>query len=577
MALHFSGGWIFSSARFCFTLHPMLTRLRVKNIALVENISIDFKPGLNVITGETGAGKSILMGALALVLGERADKSIIRTGEDACGSEACFHLADSADVDEWLTSLGLEPCEDGQLVIRRIIKEKGAGQNMVNDQPVTLQALKRLGQMLVDMHGPHEHQSLLNREKQIDILDAFGHLWKERGDYEEAFRKLQDLKLRKEELLADDTDVAERIDMLKFKIEEIESLKLSEEEDAEIEQEHAVSGNAQRIMELSGALVNVLTESEECVFNRLTERRRDLEELARLMPEAEAWQEELDALIRQTQELSAAVSNAVDRIDLNPTRFQWLEERLTAYQRMKRKYGPTIADVLNTLEESKIKLHDLESRQEQLDMIDADIAAADETARSLGSMLSKKRGTAGKELAKAITRELQGLGFPHSAFAVQCEPCEPTHSGMDDLEFGFQPNVGEAMRPLRHIASSGEISRVMLATKAVLAAHDRIPVLVFDEIDANLGGEMGHAVGRKLADVAGSHQVLCITHLPQVAAHGTHHYAVSKYVDEGRTFSQVAPLDEKARIGEIARMLGGETQGEISLQHAQEMLGKARL
>lgn len=550
----------------------MLQILRVKNLALVESIRIDFNSGLNVITGETGAGKSILMGALGLLLGERADKSLIRTGEDACGAEALFHLSEDAEALSMLEELGLDPPEDGALILRRIVRVSGAGTNLVNDSPVTLQALKRLGECLVDMHGPHDHQSLLSNEAQRDILDDFGHTWNLRDRYAKRYEEWLQARKHREELLRDGEHIDEQIDLLSYKVNEIESANLNADEEEEILSEHTLSGDAQHILELAGQVAESLDNDEGGAYTFMVNGTRAMEQLSRVYPGAEAWKTELQQATRSVQEICASLANLADTIEANPERMEWLDRRLATYQSLKRKYGPETEDVLNELETSRTRLEELMSIEERLKDIDAAIQRALELVEQEGQALHDARTEAAQSLSTQIADALKELGFPHVEFSVELQLSEPGPSGLDVVDYGFAPNPGETMRPLRSIASAGEISRVMLAVKAVLSNHDRIPVLVFDEIDANLGGEMGGVVGEKLASVAKHHQVLCITHLPQVAVHGTTHFAVAKQVRDGRTFTEVLPLENEDRVGEIARMLGGRDQTTVTLEHARQML-----
>ena len=550
----------------------MLVALRVKNLALVEQVRLDFEPGLNVITGETGAGKSILMGALHLLLGDRADKKYIRAGADACGAEAVFKLADPASLNEMLEGLGVAPCEDGQLIIRRIVKAAGGGQSLINDSPVTLQGLKQVGEQLVDMHGPYDHQSLLSPAFQLEVLDAYGHLAEAGQAYQAVFREISALEAERNELQGGDQDVAGQIEMLAFRVKEIEDVAPVEGEDEAVAQEHLTVSHAQRIIELGEGLRSGLQEGDTSAFNAMAAVQQHLEELARLLPEAEEWKKEARSIAIQVQSLNEAVTSALDRIEGDPARLQWLEQRLAAYQKLKRKHGGSVAEILAALAENKARLRKLQTRGERLAELEGRIAATRVSLLKKGRALGKLRREAGSRLAEAVTRELRELGFPHGAFAVDLLEGEPQASGLDTASFGFAPNVGEPMRPLRDIASSGEISRVMLATKAVLAGHDRIPVLVFDEVDANIGGEMGIAVGRKLAQLGKTHQVLCITHLPQVAVHGGTHFAVAKRVREQRTFTEVDRLGGEQRVEEIARMLGGRDLTKVTLQHARAML-----
>lgn len=552
----------------------MLRTLRIKNLAIVENLRVDFAAGLNVITGETGAGKSVITGALGLVLGERADKTLIRAGEETCGVEASFELADPGPVDAILDELGLTPCEDGRLIVRRLISPSGSGKVLVNDSPATVQALARIGNLLIDMHGPHDHQSLLSHTFQMDLLDAAGRLAAPRAAYEDAYRLLADLEAQRHALEGDDQQVAQQIDLLRYQIKEIEDAGLTDADEEALTNEHKAVANAQRIMALADGLRAALTEDETSAFNQMASAQRALDELAELLPEAAAWKDEAKSIAVQMQELSASVNSRADAIEGDPQRLQWLEDRLALIFKLKRKYNASLADILKSLEASRIRMKDLETRGERIAELDAQIAAARAKVEESGAELGKKRRKAGKALSDAVTRELRDLGFPHGRFDVELTPAAPGPSGTDAIEFGFAPNVGEPMRPLRAIASSGEISRVMLATKAVLAAHDRIPVLVFDEIDANVGGEMGLAIGDKLAGVAASHQVLCVTHLPQVAVRGATHFVVSKSVQDGRTRTQMQLVEKEQRVEEVARMLGGRDLTSVTLKHARELLAR---
>jgi DNA repair protein RecN (Recombination protein N) len=552
----------------------MLQQLRIRNLAIVEDVSVSFGSGLNVLTGETGAGKSIIIGALGLVLGERADKGLIRSGEDSCSVEASFELADPEGVDAILDELGLEACEDGVLIVRRTVSGSGSGKVFVNDSPATVQVLKRLGDLLVDMHGPHDHQSLLSCEFQLDLLDAFGHTWKTRGRYEEAYRLMLDARRQKDALDMDEDAAARELDLLSFQCKEIEAAELDDTDEEALEQEHTTVANAGRILELAEGIQTALTEGDSSAFDGLAFAQKALAEMTGLLTDASAWQEEAESIAVQIQELASGVSSRAQTIEGDPGRLQWLEDRMALLHRLKRKYGGTVEDIQAFYRASRQRLDALQSRESQLEELDAALRAALQGVREAGEALRKERTVAAGKLADAITRELRDLGFAHAAFEVALDQAEPGPSGIDAIEFGFAPNMGENMRPLRAIASSGEISRVMLAIKAILAAHDRIPVLVFDEIDANVGGETATAVGEKLHAVAANHQILCITHLPQVAVQGQRHFVVGKQVSEGRTRTCVEPVEGDRRTEEVARMLGGRDLTTVTLKHAGEMLKK---
>ena len=554
----------------------MIESLRVKNLAIVEDAAMEFGPGLNVITGETGAGKSILIGALGLLLGERADKTMVRTGEKQGSVEAVFQLADSSGINGLLEEMCLEPLSGGMLIIRRTLPVSGSGRIFINDSPSTVQALKKIGHLLVDLHGPHDHQSLLDPDFQLDLLDAFGRLKKERAGYEKAYRKMKELEASRRVLDGDDQEVARRIDLLRYQVREIEAAGVGDIDEERLKEEHAQSANAQRILELANEVCLGLTGEELSAFNNLAAIRSALGELSDLLPDAAGWDDEAEGIAIQLQELSDQVTGRVDRIKISPERVEELEDRLSLLQKLKRKYGGTAEEILRYFAEAEKELEELETREERIAEIDGQLAKQEKLALTAGKKLGESRRKAAGRLARAITSALRELGFPHGAFNVAVRDSPPRSSGMDEVEFDFAPNAGEAHRPLRAIASSGEISRVMLASKAVLAAHDRIPVLVFDEIDANLGGEMGNAVGEKLAAVSNNHQVICITHLPQVAVYGESHLVVSKAVRSGRTLTGITEVSGESRAEEVARMLGGRDLTTVTLDHAREMLSNVK-
>ena len=548
----------------------MLKSLKIKNLALVDDAFVAFQKGLNVITGETGAGKSLLMGALRLLLGERADRSMIRSGAEFCLIAGEFSLGNATRVNQILEEIGLEPCDGGFLTIRRVIREN-SNKAWVNDEPVTLQILRRLGKILVDMHGPHDHQSLLDPAVQLAILDAFGKVDGLHETYFSAYQKVCDIEKQLRALSGGDEEEREReLEFLSYRIEEVDAANLSMEEESEVEEEHGLMAHAQEVAELASGSVMALSEGEGCAFDGLVSAQQCLTRLARLMPEAKIWQEAVERAVAEIQETVREIESSVAEIDASPERMQWLDDRLTTYRTLKRKYGATVEEVLAECEVWKKKLETLRGRDQQLALLEEERRNAKIVMENAGLALRKGRESVAQALSEQITKELADIGFEHGFFEVQISPDEPSASGMDRVEFGFAPNTGEPMRPLRQIASSGEISRVMLAVKTVLSKHDQIPLLVFDEIDANIGGEIGGAVGRKLQHVAQYHQLICITHLPQVAACGTTHLAVTKQVREGRTFTEIRLLASHERPIEIARMLG--TQSEATLQHARTLL-----
>ena len=554
----------------------MLQHLSVRNLAIVEEAAVSFGSGLNIITGETGAGKSVLMGALDLVLGGRADKSAIREGASEAWVEAVFDLPDTRCVDALLDAGGLPLCEEGRLLVRRSVAASGAGRCLVNDASVTVQTLRKLGSLLVDIHGPYDHQSLLDPDFQRDILDAYGHCAPQLAAYAETWQALKALEQQLQELQGDTADFAAEADRLQFIVDEISRAELTVADEEELIQQHAQAANAEQILSLGSTVANALTDGDASAFDLLANIQIQLAELARILPAAAEWRADVQSAAVQLQELGRAINDRLSQIDTDPGRLQQLEERMALVQRLKRKYGHTVADILAALEKHQARLHGLATRTEQVERLNAEIAASTARLTDKAALLSKGRTQAAGKLARAITGELHDLGFLKAGFAIDLAAVPPGPHGADAVSFGFAPNPGEPMRPLKVIASSGEIARVMLAVKAVLASHDSIPVLVFDEIDANIGGEVGRAVGQKLRTVAKCHQVISITHLPQAAVYGHQHFVVSKEVIKGRTKMRIEALDAAQRIDEIARMLGGKGLTTVIESHARELLASAK-
>ncbi len=554
----------------------MLTNLRIKNLAVVDDAAVTFANGLNVITGETGAGKSMLADALQLILGERADKSLIRTGSDQALAEAIFYLEETEAIDAILTEAGLEPCIDGEMTLRRTIATSGPSRVFINDAPASVQLLRKIGNLLVDMHGPHEHQSLLNQGFQRQILDAFGKHNALLQTYRKPYERLLALEAERESYHTADGDTAAQIDLLDYQIKELQQAELDDLDEEELHAEHTRIANAARIIELSDGITAALTGDEQAALTAIVMARKAIVELAEMLPEAEEWLETIESITVQTKDISHAVAGMLNRMDVDPERLVWLEDRIALLQKLKRKYGRSIADMRAFLASAVERRDKLSSREARLEELAALEASTQKELQKEGEALRQARvGTAAK-LAKQVETHLRDLGFQHGRFNIHILPAPtPGPEGIDIVEYGFAPNPGEEMRSLKAIASSGEISRVMLALKAVLAQHDKVPVLVFDEIDANLGGEMGNAVGKKLLTVADAHQVLCITHLPQVAVCGQHHLVVSKSVKGGRTHVSIQAVDTDTRAEEIARMLGGRDLTSVTLRHAKELLAQS--
>ena len=556
----------------------MLTRLSVTNLAVVEKGEAVFSAGLNVLTGETGAGKSVLMNALALVCGERADSSVVREGASEAVVEAEFHLEEGAvakRVSQVLEETGLPPLEDGDLLIRRVVGASSGGKIRVNDAAATLNTLRRLAAGLVDIHGARSNQKVLEEKFQRDSLDSFGDASKEVNGYAAAYAALSDISRRLAQLKATaEGGVGEESEMLSYQIAEIEAAALTQDDET-LDERHAAAAHAGDFIENA----NFITESlggDDGAVARLASLAPRFNEIARFMPEAERWAEDVRSLTVQIEELSRGVAEAALKYEDAGGELEELDRRLTLVNRLKRKYGGSVSAILEKLEAKKARLGELADIDARIASLVGEESAAREAAVAAAEKLTAKRRKAAKKLSDAVTKELRDLAFAQARFSVRLEPCSLESHGADRVTYIFEPNPGEGARPLSDIASSGETARVMLALKNVIAAHDETDLLVFDEIDANVGGETGRAVGEKMKAVSGLRQVIAITHLPQSAAYGSRHLVVSKSVALGRTRTEIHPVEGEERIREIARMLGGEKSTSVVKKHAEELLSLSR-
>jgi DNA repair protein RecN (Recombination protein N) len=557
----------------------MLTTLRIKNLALVSDLTLEPSPGYNVISGETGAGKSIIIGALNLVLGERADRTLIRSGCDSCSVEAVFDASRlRAPLKSILEENGLEPCEDQQLVLKRTFTINGTNRQFINGSPTTLNVLAALGEHLVDIHGPHDHQSLLHSARQLAILDAFGDLQTPRDAFGALVRRREALEAEKLELIVDEKTYAQQLDLLRFQVNEVTAARLQPTEETQVEQEYQRASNAAKLLELSQTALGLLSENENSLLTQAGALGRAMQELERLDPTADRLRLLHQQAVAALQDVQKDLAHYVEKVEVDPSRLQELEERLNLIHSLKRKYGATLEAVIAFGDEARQKLQQLEQRDGELNRINAELEKVDAEISRAGQALSAQRHKVAPKISKAVEKHLADLGFQQCRFdvAITSEPQISSFkgkfavSGFDSVEFQFAPNVGEPARPLRAIASSGEMARVMLALKTVLAVEDEIPLLVFDEVDANIGGETANAVGEKMLQIARQHQVICITHLAPVAANATAHYVANKEIKAGRTVSEITLLDKKERVVELARMLGGHT--EAARKHAEALL-----
>ena len=546
-------------------MSAVLALLRIRNLALVEELEWEIRPGFVAVTGETGAGKSIIIGALQLLLGERADKSLIRTGADLCTVEAVFSGAELQKLNPQLAGAGVEPCED-HLILKRTLSPTGTNRQFINGSPTTLSVLKSLGDQLVDLHGPHEHQSLLSPETQLNLLDSFARVEQQIQEYRRYYGQLQTLLAESAALNTAETAREQEIDLLRHQITEIASAKLVASEEEEIEKHYKLASNSKRLIELGSAIANKLSEADNSVLAQLAETQRLLRELEKIDSSIAQFSSAHASAVVELSEIARTFSAYAEKLDLDPEQLATLEQRVSLFETLKRKYGGSIADVIAFGERAAERMRRIEGRDAELERLAKDIENVSAAMNRAGEALRKSRLKVAPKLSENIRRNLRDLGFRQSEFEAKLTAFdEPRPTGFDSIELLFSPNPGEPLKPLRAIASSGEISRLMLAIKSALAAHDAIPLLVFDEIDTNVGGEIAHAVGAKMQTLGRDHQLICITHLPQVAATASSHFVVTKDVARGRTFSNLHEVAGRARQEEVARMLGGKSESALEL------------
>lgn len=546
-----------------------LCSLRIRNLALVEDLSWSLQPGFTVVTGETGSGKSMILGALKLLIGERADKSLIRSVADSCTVEACFEIPEPASLNSLLLEQGVESCEDGQLLLKRILTATGTNRQFINGSPTTLAVLKQLGDLLVDLHGPHDHQSLLSTDLQRALLDASANASAAHSAYSELFLRTRQLRRELEALCGDETVFERERALLAHQCAEIEAADLKPGEEAELLSRYQLASQGRKLSELLRSLQTRLDEGEDSALERVTDLARPLKELERIDPSAKPLAETHSRAVSELEDLSRQLQHYADHIDLDPESLLKLEDRVNLLESLKRKYGASIEEVIAFGLHAAERHRKLSSRDEERTRIQKLI---DQTRRDLdckAATLGELRRKAAPTLSEKVTRNMRDLGLARASFQIEIRPlAEPSPHGMEEVEFLFAPNPGEPPKPLRAIASSGEISRVMLALKSALADEDAVALLVFDEIDANVGGEIAHSVGLKMASLGRSKQVLCISHLPQVASKADHHFVVSKQYVGDRTISDLTPVEGVQREEEVARMLGGKTESALALARA---------
>ena len=554
----------------------MLKELRIKNLAIIGDLSVNFSGGLNVLTGETGAGKSIIVDALGLALGDRAQSDLIRSGEKEASVQACFEL----DKNISLPDIGIDIAED--LLLRRTLSITGKSRAFINDTMVTLQTLSEIGKLLVDIHSQHEHQSLLKAEKQRAMLDSYGRLQKELETVAALFREVQTLKITLDELETKGKERAHRLDLLRYQRHEIDTAALKAGEKETLEEERKILSNLSKLHELIETSYSLLYAADNSCTEQLSVALSHLREMYAIDPEVEETLKMVESTLPLVEDATIALRGYREKYDVNPDKLEGIEDRLELIKKLEKKYGEGVEGILHYRQKAEEELNALESSDERLASIRTALQSKEEALLQAAQLLSDKRKKTAHKIEALIVANLKDLAFGNPAFKIDIHQ-EKDHEGkyiinvhgMDRIEFLFSANPGEPSKPLSRIISGGELSRVMLALKSILAEVDSLPVLIFDEVDAGIGGRTAESVGKKLRAISGKHQLLCITHLPQIASLGDFHLKIEKKDTNKRVTVEVREIDGKERLDEIARMLSG-TSTETSLKHAEELLGRGK-
>lgn len=551
----------------------MLQSLRIRNLALLDEVELEFEGGFTAVTGETGAGKSILLGALSLLAGARADKTIIRQGAAACEVEAALFFADARKLDAALEALDLPPCDDGVLILKRSVPREKAPRISVNGSLATLTSLQELGELWIDFHGPGEPRRLLKEGCQRELLDLFARNEAARGKYASHHRAWRGLVDEKQRLLGAEKLSADQIDYLRAQLAKIDELELTHDAIAALERDFARQQSAQEIMQLASGISNGLS-GDDGLLGRLAALLREARQLESFDASSKALADRLQSVSVELGDLDAEFATLAGSLNFDPEQAGELQAKMNAWLDLKRKHGAKIEAVIAARDEMRRRLEMQSDVEGSLAKLDRQIVEAEKAAKKAAAELRATREKAGASLEKSAAKVIVQLGFKKADFRVRLVTLpELNVHGDCAVEFLFSPNVGEAPLPLSRIASSGELARVMLALKSVLAATDDVPLLVFDEVDANVGGEIGRIVGEKMADIAEKHQVLCVTHLPQVAAQAANHLVVNKDQSGERATVAIEPIhaNRRQRVGELARMLG-DRNAKSALAHAEELL-----
>jgi len=554
----------------------MLNHLFIRDFAIVQKLELAMESGLTVLTGETGAGKSILIDALALALGERAEALAIRHGCDRAEVAAGFELKAGSDAARWLK--GHDLFEDGECLLRRVVDREKGSKGWINGRPVPVQQLRELGEMLVDIHGQHEHQSLLKRDAQRQMLDDYAGTAEIATQTAGHYQTLRELESRRETLRRDGADRAARIDYLRHQVQELDALKLAPEEISQIEDEHKRAANSADLVDGIQAINQILADDEgHAVASMLARAIRELERLTEFDDRLGETQALLSEAALQIDEATGRLNHYLDNLDIDPQRLDWLEQRIGALHELSRKHQVRAEELPAVLQRLQTELADIEDFDVNLEKLDEQIRTVRSGYLKIAKQLSADRSKAAARLGKEIAHEMQGLGMPGGRFEIKLIPLptdELSPHGLERVEYQVSANPGQPLKSLNKVASGGELSRISLALQVVTARIGRVPTLIFDEVDVGIGGGVAEIVGSQLRSLGSARQVLCITHLAQVAAQGHQHLQVTKETAANTTLTHIGPLSAKERVHEVARMLGGVEITRQTLDLAQEMLSR---
>jgi DNA repair protein RecN (Recombination protein N) len=559
----------------------MLTELNITNFAIIDELKVSFSGGLNVITGETGAGKSIIIGAVSLLLGDRASSDMIRSFEDSALVEALFDIGEKEELREKLQRMGF-PGGD-ELVIKRIVSRTGKNRAFINGQLANLSMLAAVSESLINICGQHEHQVILNAENHIDILDEFGGLFSLRSEYTEGYNAYQSLNERIRDLVSVKKTRGEKEDFLRFQLREIDDAGIGTGEDADLIEEKKVLAHARKLMDHAGKAHDVLYSRSGSILEDIRGVIAHIREIKKIDQRLGLSEQELDTMYYQLEEAALVLRDYEKSLSYDPARLDAIDDRLDMLGRLKRKYGATLEGILKKRDDIAEELKAIDSVDEEIEQISEAINFHRSKLQEKAHLLSRKRRETASVLKNAIEDEVHALRMEKATFEVMFksplddrEDVSFNSMGMDEVEFYLSTNVGESLKQLNRIASGGELSRIILALKKVLAKTGSVGTIIFDEVDSGIGGATAEDVGRKLKDVSEHHQILCITHLPQIACFGSRHYRVVKTVSGERTVASVEALSENDRLDEITRMLGGTELTKKTREHAREMLELSR-